>query len=92
MDSIVRNAAGRSRYELVIHGRLAAILNYRVNGEVVVLPHTEVLRNLRGRGIAERLVRGALDDLRAQGKRVVPTCWFVREFIDDNQDYADIVA
>jgi predicted GNAT family acetyltransferase len=92
MDATVRNAVGRSRYELVVQGRVLAILEYRVNGDIVVLPHTEVMRNLRGRGLAETLVQGALDDLRSQGKRIVPACWFVREFIDDHEDYADLVA
>jgi len=88
----VRNSRTRSRYELVVDGRLIAILEYRVIGGIVVLPHTEVVGQCRGRGLAARLVRGALDDLRAQGKRVRPTCWYVREFIEDNQEYAELVA
>ena len=92
MDVSIRKSKTRSRYELVADGRVIAILDYRVTGNRVVLPHTEVLRNLRGRGAAARLVRAALDDLRAEGKRVVPTCWYVREFIRDNEDYADLVA
>jgi uncharacterized protein len=92
MDVRVRNSKTRSRYELVVEGTVVAIADYRVAGNTVVLPHTEVLRQRRGQGLAARLVRAALDDLRNQGKRVVPACWFVREFIQDNQDYADLVA
>jgi uncharacterized protein len=92
MDVRVSNSKTRSRYELVVDGHVTAILDYRVVGDAVVLPHTEVLKHRRGKGWAARLVRGALDDLRAQGKRVIPSCWFVREFIDDNEDYADLVA
>jgi uncharacterized protein len=92
MDETLRNAEARSRYELVIDGRVVAIADYRVSGDVVVLPHTEVLRHLRGRDIAARLVQGALDDVRKRGLRVIPTCWYVREFIDQNEGYADLVA
>jgi uncharacterized protein len=92
MDATVRNAPDRSRYELVVDGDVIAIADYRVNGDVVVMPHTEVVRHLRGQGYGAQLVQGALDDLRAQGKQVVPVCWYVREFIDDNQEYAELVA
>ena len=92
MDASVRNAPDRSRYELVLDGQVIGVADYRINGDVVLLPHTEVVRHLRGQGYGAQLVRGALDDLRAQGKQVVPTCWYVRQFIDDNERYADLVA
>ena len=63
-----------------------------MSGDVVALSHTEVIPHLRGRGYGAQIVQGALDDLRARGKRVIPGCWFVREFIDDNERYADLVA
>ncbi|MFL6207191.1 MAG: GNAT family N-acetyltransferase [Acidimicrobiales bacterium] len=92
MDATVRNAEARSRYELVHDGQVVAIADYADHGEVVVLPHTEVARHLRGQGYGAQVVQGALDDLRARGKRIVPACWYVREFIDDNAEYAELVA
>jgi predicted GNAT family acetyltransferase len=92
MEATVRNATERSRYELVADGEVVAIADYREHGDVVVLPHTEVVRHLRAQGLGAQLVQGALDDLRSRGKRIVPACWFVREFIDDNQEYAELVA
>jgi uncharacterized protein len=50
--------------------------------------HTEV--PLRGRGIGARLVRGALLQARQLNLKVVPSCWFVREFIDRNPEFADL--
>ncbi len=38
------------------------------------------------------LVGGALDDLRAAGRQVVPSCWYVREFIDEHEEYADLLV
>ena len=57
-----------------------------------MLPHTEISPHMRGKGLGDVLVRGALDDLRAQGRTVVPACWFVAEFIERNADYGDLVA
>ncbi len=81
------------RYELVLDGMVAGVADFRPDGEgVLVFPHTEIDPRLRGRGLGEVLVRGALDDVRRQGSTVVPACWFVAEFLDQNPDYADLRA
>ena len=53
----VRNAEDRSRYELVRDGEVIAVADYRVNGDVVVLPHTEVVPHLRGQGYGAQVVQ-----------------------------------
>ena len=45
---------------------------------------------LRGRGLAAEVVRGALDGARAEGKRVIPSCSYVRAFIRRHPEYADL--
>jgi uncharacterized protein len=42
--------------------------------------------------VGGELVRQALDDVRAQGKRVRPSCPFVRAYIDEHAEYADLVS
>jgi predicted GNAT family acetyltransferase len=88
----VRKAPERSRYELVDEGTVVAIADYRERGPDVVFPHTVVDPARRGQGLGERLVRAALDDVRAAGRRVVPACWFVADFLDQHPDYADLRA
>jgi predicted GNAT family acetyltransferase len=87
MPHEVRDNAERSRYELFVDGELAGIADYRLHGDQVVLPHTEIDRAKRGQGLGAILVQGALDDVRANGKTVVPQCWYVAEFIDEHPDY-----
>ena len=62
------------------------------DGVVAEFHHTLVYPPYRGRGHAERLVRAALDDARARGWRVHPTCWYVDQFMIDHPDYADLRA
>jgi predicted GNAT family acetyltransferase len=88
----VRNADGRSRYELLVDGELVGIADYRIDGDRIVFPHTEIAPARRGQGLGDVLVRGALDDVRGSGLEVVPACWFVREFLDANDQYADLRA
>lgn len=82
----------RERYELFVGSELASVAEYRPAGDALVLDHTETLPSFRGQGLAARVVGFALDDLREQGKSVVPACWFVADFIDANPVYRDLVA
>jgi predicted GNAT family acetyltransferase len=88
----VRDNPERSRYELLIDGRLVGIADYRVVGDTMVFPHTEITPAERGRGHGAELVRAALHDVRARGRQVVPRCWYVAEFMDDNPEFDDLRA
>ena len=81
----------RSRYELFVDGELVGIADYELRGDAVVIPHTEIERAQRGRGLGAILVRGALDDVQRRGGTVVPQCWFVAEFIADNPEYQSLL-
>ena len=88
----VRKNEQASRYELVDDGELVGIGDYRIDGDVVVLPHTEIASSRRGQGLGAVLVRGMLDDVSRSGRSVVPACWFVAEFIEANADYQHLVS
>jgi len=90
MDTQVRKDEGRSRYELLLDGEVVGVADYRDTGDALVFPHTEIDVAHRGKGLGEILVRAAMDDVKAIDRAVVPTCWFVREFLDANPDYADL--
>jgi uncharacterized protein len=92
MDVIVRHNEDRSRYELVLDGKVAGIADYRIDGDRVVMPHTVIDPAHRGGGLGATLVQGALDDVRRSGRTVVPVCWFVAEFLELNSDYEDLRA
>ncbi len=68
------------------------MLEYRREVGAVDLFHTEVEPGQRNRGLGAVLVRYALDDLRARGDRVIPTCPFVAAFVRRNPEYEDLLA
>ena len=91
-DLSVRNSPERSRYEAVLDGEVVGVADYHVVDGRMVLPHTEVSPDHEGKGIGGRLARAALDGARDRGLLVVPSCWFIREYIDRTGGYADLVA
>lgn len=87
----VRHDADRSRFELDEDGG-TAVLVYRRSGDTLELVHTETPARLRGRGMASRLTRGALDMARAQGFKVIPRCPFVQRFMAAHPEFDDLRA
>jgi predicted GNAT family acetyltransferase len=88
---LVRHNAAESRYEAVVDGKLA-VCEYVLEGQRVVFTHTFVPPELRGRGIAEKLVRMALDEALAAKRAVVPACSYVAVFVQRNPEYQALVV
>ncbi|MFC8303428.1 GNAT family N-acetyltransferase [Specibacter sp. NPDC057265] len=80
-----RNDA-KHRYELFVVDELAVIITFRDRPGHLDLIHTEAQSAFEGQGLATVLVRYALDDLVAAGKRVIPHCAFVADFIKEHPD------
>lgn len=92
MATEVRFEESRSRYELVVDDEVLGYADVRIEGDEVVIPHTEIRYDERGQGWGEVLVRGALDHVRATGRTVVPRCWFVVEFLELHPEFSDLRA
>jgi uncharacterized protein len=92
VDNVVRDVGGKQRYEITADGELAGFAEYRDHDGVRVFTHTEVFEAFEGKGIGSALIRGALDDQRSAGRKVVPLCPFVDRYIGDHpDDYGDLV-
>ena len=88
----MRKNTERHRYEAVQDGQVLGYSVYRDLGDAVELPHTVVEPEYGGQGVASAVVRFALDDIRASGRLVIPTCAFVAAYIERHPQYADMVA
>ncbi|ROP36358.1 GNAT family N-acetyltransferase [Saccharothrix texasensis] len=74
----------RSRYEVRLDGELGGFAEYTSADGVVTFTHTEVA--VEGKGLGSRLVRHALEDVRAKGLAVVPECPFVRGYLEKHPE------
>jgi predicted GNAT family acetyltransferase len=86
----VRDNPAENRYELTVDGYLAAAY-YKLSDGVITFVHTEVPKELGGRGIGSQLVKGALDDVRARNLKVVAQCPFVAGYIGKHADYSGLL-
>lgn len=88
----VRHAPEDQRYEVFAAGERAGFAAYSVDGDRVVLTHTEIADRFEGQGVGSALVRGTLDDLRSGGREVVAQCPFVAGWIEQHPEYQDLLA
>ncbi len=87
----IRDNKAQSRFELDA-GDATAFADYRLTPTAVIITHTETPRALRGRGIASELVKGALESIRADRRKVIAGCGFVADYLRKHPEYADLVG
>ncbi len=78
----VQHQAGQQRFVVISEG-LESVLEYRLLPDRQVdFTRTFVPGSLRGRGIAEKLVRTGIAWAREQDYRMQASCWYVRRFLE----------
>ena len=90
MNDTVSDNPAQQRYELAVDGHVAASY-YEIADGVITFAHTEVPPELGGKGIGSKLIKGALDQVRAGGLKVITQCPFVKAYIEKHSEYADLL-
>ncbi|MEU4558121.1 GNAT family N-acetyltransferase [Actinoplanes sp. NPDC023936] len=90
-DFEVRDNPAARRFELLVDGEVGALAVYHTRGDAMIILHTETAPEMQGRGLASELARQTLDQIRARGGTVVPSCPFFAKYIGEHPEYADLV-
>ena len=90
MNYDIRHNPDQHRFETSVDN-LLCVIDYRLDGKNLTLPHVGVAKALEGRGIAGELTRTALDWARAENYRVIPVCPYVQAWIRRHPEYQDLV-
>lgn len=81
----------RDRFATTIDGHEAE-LDYRREGDVLVITHTGVPAAIGGRGIAGALVQAAVEYARSAALRVRPACSYAANWMERHPEAADLLA
>lgn len=85
------NNKEQKRYELHTNGYVA-IAEYMIdNVGTVYMTHTETPIELEGQGVASELILKSLQDIKDQGRKVMPLCPFVKAYIIKHPEWREIV-
>ncbi|WP_329132766.1 N-acetyltransferase [Streptomyces sp. NBC_01476] len=87
----ITDAPAEHRYEATVGDKLAGYAAYLRAPQLIAFIHTEVEDAYEGQGVGSALARGALDEARAQGLRVVAICPFFEGWIERHPEYQDLL-
>jgi uncharacterized protein len=82
----------QAQYEARLDGQVVGVAAYRLGEDLITFTHTEVDPDQQKQGVGGALAQFALDDARRRSLSVKPRCSFIRHWIQEHPDYADLVA
>lgn len=88
--AIVNQNESTNRFEIAVDGH-TSFLQYHRGSDAISLMHTEVPKELEGRGIGSRLAKAGLEFARNASLKVVPLCPFVVAYIRRHPEYLELV-
>ena len=92
MATTFKHDSAEGLFIVDVDGRQGTIV-YQVAGpDVLEFQSTYIPGSLRKNGIGTQLVRYALEWVRDHRFKVIPTCWFVREVMDRDEEYRKLKA
>lgn len=80
------------RYELHLGGDVIGLATYKIDNDVITIPHVETDPKHRGNGYAAILMDGILEDVRNRKLTVRPLCPFAAAHMDNDPALHDLVA
>jgi uncharacterized protein len=83
-------SAADDKYTVAVDGQAVGLAAFADRDGERVFYHTEVEPEFEGRGLATIVIGEALKSTRAEGKRVVPVCPTVADYIKKHPEFSDI--
>lgn len=81
----------RKQFELIFDGHTAKI-EYMIMANKIFLTHTEVPRELEGKGVGSKIVKLAFDEIEKRGLKLIPLCPFVAKYLTKHPEWKKILA
>lgn len=93
MDTSVSRETGPDRFQITAEGDVAGFAEFVDHGdrdEQRIFFHTVIEERFGGQGLASTVVGHALAATRGEGRRIVPVCTFVQQYVAKHPEFADV--
>ena len=91
MDFEMKHDKEQNRFVSYVEG-YEAVVEYTLKDNVIDLYRTFTPPELRGKGVAGKLVKYALEYAKENNLKVIPTCSYVRGYIERHENYKELLA
>lgn len=92
IDNMFTVRADEKAIEYAQHGRMLGEITWFLRDDTMVMDHTYVSNELRGQGIAKKLLDEAAAYARAHNYKMQAVCSYVVTAFDRYNDYEDVKA
>jgi len=91
MDFEIKHDTEQNRFVSYVEG-CEAVAEYTLKDSVIDLYRTFTSPELRGKGIAGKLVKFALEHAKENNLKVIPTCSYVKGYIERHENYKELLS
>ncbi len=86
------NNEEKKQFEVNADGHTAFVEYTIDNDNKIYLTHTEVPKDLEGKGVGSAMVKKVLQHIKEKGNKVVPMCPFISSYIDKHQEFQSLLS
>ena len=91
MDFEIKHDAEQNRFVSYVEG-YEAVVEYTLKDNVIEFYRTFTPPELRGKGVAGKTVKYALVHAKENNLKVIPTCSYVKGYIERQENYKELLA
>ncbi len=91
MDFEIKQDVKQNRFVSFVEG-YEAVVEYTLKDNIIDLYRTFTPPELRGKGIAGKVVKYALEHAMENNLKVIPTCSYVKGYIERHENYKELLA
>ncbi|MCB5204165.1 GNAT family N-acetyltransferase [Neorhizobium sp. T786] len=92
MDITHQELKSGGRYVATVDGHEAEITYSRTSPALIIVDHTGVPDELRGKGVGQALAVHVVEDARRGGWKILPLCPFFRAQVERHPDWRDAIS
>ena len=90
MELEVKDNPASHRFEAVVEGK-TAFIDYKLKDDEMKVLHTEVPKELEGRGIAGTMTRQVLEYIDTHHLQLIPLCPYMKSYLKKHPEYEHLV-
>lgn len=88
-----KKTGNKGMFYVEYENEIAAEMVYSMRSDnEMIIEHTEVSDQLRGKNIGYELVHAGVEYARHHGLKIIPVCPFARSVFDKKPDFNDVLA